>query len=44
MDAYVMAQDISSSVRIITEYERLTTEAQPTRRSPIQVLTYTYVA
>ena len=39
-----MASDISSSVRLIAEYGHVTTEAQPTRRSPIQVLTCTYVA
>ena len=39
-----MAEDISSSVKLIADYGRLTTEAQPTRQSPVQVLTCTYVA
>ena len=38
-----MAKDIGSSVRLTAEYGRLTTDAQPTRRSPIQVLTCIYV-
>ena len=33
-----------SSVRLIDEYGRLTIKAQPTRWSPIQVLTCTFVA
>ena len=39
-----MAKDISSSIRLLAEYGRVTTEAQPTRQSPIQVLTCTYIA
>ena len=39
-----MAKDIGSSVRLIADYGHLTIDAQPTRRSPIQVLTCTYVA
>ena len=35
------AKDISSNARLIAEFERLTIEAQPTRWSPIPVLTRT---
>ena len=43
MDTYIIAYDISSSVRLLAEYGCVTTDAKPTRRSPIQVLTCTYV-
>ena len=43
MDAYVMAKDISSSVKFIADFGHSPVDAQPTRRSPIQVITCTYV-